>query len=353
MTYSLTPIKIDTIDTKTGTQYRVETDPSVVEDMEDLIERGITFKTPMKIALFEGHYYLVDGFHRYAAYMNKQVPEVPAGQWECIECSSLKEVHLLAMKANVTHGKNNTQKDYRNIIESMMDSDPDLYMKNAFEPDIKAISEALGAPATRVKAGYSSYFGTTENPQPSLYQICKKNRDRAIYKEHLAGESAGSIAKKFGIPNKNTVIKSIQERTGLYKEVANFFIYSATLSAEIFTISKISSLLEERMAIDNTHKSSRSVNRIQDVKASERDYKNVIIDALRVAENYEDSKLKDAGLSSSQMAALSDLTTSIASYEDDETLYNYLLGVIKEIAHEHIRNPEKLGLMLKNIHKKL
>ncbi|WP_421276131.1 hypothetical protein [Aeromonas veronii] len=194
---AIAPLAINKIDTTAGTQYRVATDKEVIEDMEDLIERGVTFKTPMKIALFEGHYYLVDGFHRYAAYMNKQIPEVPAGQWECIEVSAFEEIRLLAMGANVAHGKSNTKADYYYIIKKLMELKSDKYMKNVFEPDIDKIAEALGAPKPSVVRGYNNYLGTDKNPHPSLANVCRAKRDAAIMQEHEEGTSDGEIARLF------------------------------------------------------------------------------------------------------------------------------------------------------------
>ncbi|WP_088869679.1 ParB/Srx family N-terminal domain-containing protein [Aeromonas veronii] len=191
------PIPLKKIQDCAGTQYRVETDEAVVVSMEDLIERGIKFKTPMKIALFDGTYYLVDGFHRLHAYGKKGFEEIPAGQWECIQVEDFEEVRLLARGANVAHGKNNTPADYHYIIESLMELESGAYMKNVFEPDILKIAVAIGAPVPRVRAGYCDYFGTEKEPHPSLSQTCKEKRDAAVMRKHLEGRSDNEIARLF------------------------------------------------------------------------------------------------------------------------------------------------------------
>lgn len=191
------PLSIKRIKDYAGTQYRVDTDQAVIASMEDLIERGIKFKTPIKIALLDDTYYLVDGFHRHHAYCKKGFEEIPAGQWECIEVEDFEEVRLLARGANVAHGKSNTEADYHYIIESLMELESGAYMKNVFEPDILKIAEAIGAPIPRVRAGYCDYFGTEKEPHPSLSQICKEKRNAAVMKQHLEGKSDGEIAKLF------------------------------------------------------------------------------------------------------------------------------------------------------------
>ncbi|MFM5698718.1 hypothetical protein ACET6X_13455 [Aeromonas veronii] len=253
---SIAPLAINKIDTTAGTQYRVATDKEVIEDMEDLIERGVTFKTPMKIALFEGHYYLVDGFHRYAAYMNKQVPEVPAGQWECIEVSTFEEIRLLAMGANVAHGKSNTEADYYYIIKKLMELKSDKYMKNVFEPDVKKIAEAIGAPVPRIRAGYSNYFGKDNDKHQSLSQVCKGKRDAAIMQEYEDGTSDGEIARLFKMerqtvsrirallaqngdspkcatPNETTIIETLPTSTPDETKIEDAGSYLSSITEEV------------------------------------------------------------------------------------------------------------------------
>ncbi|WP_429185258.1 hypothetical protein [Aeromonas veronii] len=267
---SIAPLAINKIDTTAGTQYRVATDKEVIEDMEDLIERGVTFKTPMKIALFEGHYYLVDGFHRYAAYMNKQVPEVPAGQWECIEVSTFEEIRLLAMGANVAHGKSNTKADYYYIIKKLMELKSDKYMKNVFEPDIDKIADALGAPKPSVKRGYSNYFGTDKNSHPSIYQVCIEKRNAAIMQEHEAGTSDGEIAKLFKMsqqtvsriraqlthpaqkakcvtPNETLTIETLQTSTPDETKIEDAGSYLSSITEEVMNKEPVEEEVEEEV----------------------------------------------------------------------------------------------------------
>lgn len=213
MARSVTPIKIDTINITAGTQYRVEMDESVITDMQDLIEREITFKTPIRIASFDDGLYLIDGFHRYIAYGRSGFDEIPAGQWELEECSSIDEVRLFAMAANVAHGKSNTQHDYRYIIESLMEADPKKYKANVFEPNLKAIYTALQCAKSVIhNANKRSFDG-----MPSLSHLCEERRNDAILKQHAEGKSARAIAKLFGIKNKDTVLEVIKDSSGVAK----------------------------------------------------------------------------------------------------------------------------------------
>lgn len=192
-------IKIASIIRSAGTQFRANMDEDNVIAMVDLIERGVPFKTKIRLAEFEGRLYLTDGFHRLEAYGRLLRTEIPADQCVIIPASSIEEVRVMAMGANVAHGKGTTEADYYIIIKKMMELEGGKYMKNAFEADIKKIAEALGAAQPRVTAGYSNYFGTENDKHPSLSQQCKERRDAAILEKHKEGMSNRAIAKLFNI----------------------------------------------------------------------------------------------------------------------------------------------------------
>ncbi|QOK20650.1 helix-turn-helix domain-containing protein [Aeromonas caviae] len=203
-------IKIASIIRSAGTQFRANMDEDNVIAMVDLIERGVPFKTKIRLAEFEGRLYLTDGFHRLEAYGRLLHTEIPANQCVIVPASSIEEVRVMAMGANVAHGKGTTEADYYIIIKKMMELGDGKYMKNAFEADIKKIAEALGAAQPRVSDGYNNYFGTEGNKHPSLSQQCKERRDAAILEKHKEGMSARKIAELFKMDNA-TVSRALKE----------------------------------------------------------------------------------------------------------------------------------------------
>ena len=212
-------IEITSIIRSAGTQFRANMDDDNVLDMMDLIKRGVSFKTKIRLAELDGRLYLTDGFHRIEAYRRLDILEIPADQCVIVPASSIEEVRLLAMGANVQHGKGNTNADYCIIIKKMMEIGDGKYMKNAFEPDTAKIAEAIGAATSAVGRGYNNYKGTKENPVPSLSQQCKEKRDAAILEKHKEGMSNRAIAKLFNIGSRTVdeVVKEVRENPNLGK----------------------------------------------------------------------------------------------------------------------------------------
>ncbi|BDA17668.1 MULTISPECIES: ParB N-terminal domain-containing protein [Aeromonas] len=197
-------IAISSIICSAGTQFRAFMDEDNVLDMMDLIERGVSFKTPIRLAELNGRLYLTDGFHRIEAYSRLSILDIPAEQCMIVPASSIEEVRVMAMGANVAHGKGTTEADYYYIIKKMMDLGDGKYMKNVFEPNIQMIAESIGAAVTSVRRGYSNYKGKKDKPHPSLSQQCKERRDAAILESYHNGKSAYAMAKLFKM-NEKTV----------------------------------------------------------------------------------------------------------------------------------------------------
>ncbi|MCF5861726.1 hypothetical protein [Aeromonas veronii] len=206
-------IKIASIIRSAGTQFRANMDEDNVIAMVDLIERGVSFKTKIRLAEFEGRLYLTDGFHRLEAYGRLLHTEIPADQCVIVPASSIEEVRVMAMGANVAHGKGTTEADYYIIIKKMMELGDGKYMKNAFEADIKKIAEALGAAQPRVSDGYNNYFGPESNKHPSLSQQCKERLMVAVLEKHKDGMSNTAIAKLFAMSGP-TAVARVLERAG-------------------------------------------------------------------------------------------------------------------------------------------
>ncbi|UAK70956.1 hypothetical protein [Aeromonas enteropelogenes] len=207
-------IEITSIIRSAGTQFRANMNDDNVIDMMDLIERGVSFKTKIRLAELDGRLYLTDGFHRLEAYRRLDILEIPADQCVIVPASSIEEVRIMAMGANVQHGKGTTEADYFIIIKKMMELDGGKYMKNAFEPNIKMIAEAIGAAATAVGRGYNDYYGTKENKHPSLSQQCKDKLSAAVMEKHKEGMSNKAIAKLFSMSGHTAVARVLEKAEG-------------------------------------------------------------------------------------------------------------------------------------------
>lgn len=220
----MTTINIASIARSAGTQFRAEVEKGSIEHgkreknieaMMDLIEREVPFKTPIRLARCNDTLYLVDGFHRLAAYTRLKIIDVPAANFSIVDASSIEEVRALAAGANVAHGKGNTEADYHNIIKRMMDLGS-TYMKNTFEPDLKLIAEAIGAALPRLRSGYSDYIAPDATQTLSAQH--KAARDAAVIAQHKEGMSERAIAKLFNM-GKTTVHDIIEEVVGIAESV--------------------------------------------------------------------------------------------------------------------------------------
>ena len=100
-------LNIASINRTSDTQFRTEMSKEQVEGLTDLIERGVQWKTPIQVARVDGVLFLTDGFHRVEAYEAAGYAEIPAGQYEIVECETMNEVIMLSMRANAAHGNKN------------------------------------------------------------------------------------------------------------------------------------------------------------------------------------------------------------------------------------------------------
>jgi hypothetical protein len=201
-------IAIANIIRSAGTQFRVNMCDENIADLISLIEDGVKFHTPIILASFNDRLYLTDGFHRVSAYLRSDITEIPADQCHIVPCGSIEDVRLMAMKANVAHGKVNTEADYCLMIQQMIEINADKYMKNAFEVDLKEICTAIGIARTKVEKAHGRYIapGSTQ----TLSQQNKAKRDAAIMEQHAKGLSSHKIAAMFGM-NQKTVSNCICE----------------------------------------------------------------------------------------------------------------------------------------------
>ncbi|MFM5147319.1 helix-turn-helix domain-containing protein [Aeromonas rivipollensis] len=122
----------------------------------------------------------------------------------------MEEVRALAAGANVAHGKGNTEADYHNIIKRLM-ALGDVYMDDAFEPNVNKIADAIGAARPKVRKGYSSY---APDGGLTLSKQLQEKKKLAILEQHKEGMSARAIARLFGMGN-DAVSDIIKKLSGI------------------------------------------------------------------------------------------------------------------------------------------
>lgn len=181
-------LNIASIKRNAGTQFRTDMCSEQVEGLTDLIERGVQWKTPIQVARFDGVLFLTDGFHRVEAYEAAGYAEIPAGQYEVVECESMNDVILLAMRANAAHGKHNSTDDRVLMMNKLIQMDEARFMKNAFMVDTDEVMAALQI--TKKQARYAV--------DPKNAEL-KEKRNAAILELHKEGKSANAIDKALGL----------------------------------------------------------------------------------------------------------------------------------------------------------
>ncbi|WP_411684784.1 ParB N-terminal domain-containing protein [Aeromonas caviae] len=193
-------LNIASIKRNAGTQFRTDMCSEQVEGLTDLIERGVQWKTPIQVARFDGVLFLTDGFHRVEAYEAAGYSEIPAGQYEVVECESMNDVILLAMRANAAHGKHNSTDDRVLMMNKLIQMDEARFMKNPFMVDTDEVMAALQI--TKKQARYAV--------DPKNAEL-KEKRNAAIMELHNEGKSARAIAQALGLSGPQTVINAINE----------------------------------------------------------------------------------------------------------------------------------------------
>lgn len=94
-----------------GTQSRTKIDLGVVSDYAEAMREGAAF--PPIVVFFDGtEYWLADGFHRYRAYSDAQVYDVPVD----IRQGTQRDAILFSVGANAAHGLRRTDADKRQAI---------------------------------------------------------------------------------------------------------------------------------------------------------------------------------------------------------------------------------------------
>ncbi|MCY9836955.1 ParB N-terminal domain-containing protein [Aeromonas media] len=195
-------LNIASINRTSDTQFRTEMSKEQVEGLTDLIERGVQWKTPIQVARVDGVLFLTDGFHRVEAYEAAGYAEIPAGQYEIVECETMNEVIMLSMRANAAHGHKNTTADRVRMVDKLIQMDEKRFMKNPFLVNIDEVMAALQLTKKQARLAVD----------PKNSEL-KSKRWVAIVKRYKQGMSGNAIAKelKIGQSTVSDVIREIIE----------------------------------------------------------------------------------------------------------------------------------------------
>lgn len=192
-------LNIASINRTSDTQFRTEMSKEQVEGLTDLIERGVQWKTPIQVARVDGVLFLTDGFHRVEAYEAAGYAEIPAGQYEIVECETMNEVIMLSMRANAAHGNKNTTADRVRMVDKLIQMDEKRFMKNPFLVNIDEVMAALQLTKKQARLAVD----------PKNSEL-KSKRWVAIVKRYKQGMSGNAIAKELQI-GQSTVSDVIRE----------------------------------------------------------------------------------------------------------------------------------------------
>lgn len=192
-------LNIASINRTSDTQFRTEMSKEQVEGLTDLIERGVQWKTPIQVARVDGVLFLTDGFHRVEAYEAAGYAEIPAGQYEIVECETMNEVIMLSMRANAAHGNKNTTADRVRMVDKLIEMDEKRFMKNPFLVNIDEVMAALQLTKKQARLAVD----------PKNSEL-KSKRWVAIVKRYKQGMSGNAIAKELQI-GQSTVSDVIRE----------------------------------------------------------------------------------------------------------------------------------------------
>lgn len=102
-------------------QSRVDVRPDVVDEYAEALDLGATFP-PLRVCLVLGRMMLVDGYHRHAAYIRR---EVEVCKVEVVESCDMRRAAWIALGANADHGMRRTKADRERAITRALTDYPD------------------------------------------------------------------------------------------------------------------------------------------------------------------------------------------------------------------------------------
>lgn len=111
-------LNIDNLKKDTKYQNRANLNPEVVAEYEEAMVNGDKFP-PMKVIFDSVNYYLVDGYHRYYAYLKARIFDI-----ECdIIDGTERDAVLYACGVNSSHGLKRTNADKRKAVMTLLNDE--------------------------------------------------------------------------------------------------------------------------------------------------------------------------------------------------------------------------------------
>lgn len=147
-----------------GTQSRAEISREVVSDYAELVKAGTEF--PPVVVFHDGSaYWLADGFHRYEAYAQAGMNEIPAD----LRQGTQRDAVLFSVGANASHGLRRTNDDKRRAVMVLLNdpewsawSDREIARQcGVSHPFVAALRASLTGNITSEPRSYTTKHGTT------------------------------------------------------------------------------------------------------------------------------------------------------------------------------------------------
>jgi hypothetical protein len=150
-------IKLEIIRIDGGTQYRDQINQDVVRDYTASMRNMETF--PPLQTVFDGTaHWLVDGFHRYFAYMAAGAKMVPVEYTP----GTQREAQVLAMGVNGKHGLQRNNATKRRVVEAALTHEDTKHMSNRQIAELCLVSD--------------TFVGSIRNPEVKVKQAEKIER---------------------------------------------------------------------------------------------------------------------------------------------------------------------------------
>lgn len=171
-------VDISLLRTNGGTQSRAAINHDVVADYADLVKAGTEF--PPVIVFHDGNdYWLADGFHRYEAYVQAGMNEIPTD----IRQGTQRDAVLFSVGANASHGLRRTNDDKRRAVMVLLN-----------DPEWSGWSQAKIALACGVSREYVSRLSRDLSCDRSQDSIRTVTRNGTTYQQNTANIGAAQKA---------------------------------------------------------------------------------------------------------------------------------------------------------------
>jgi uncharacterized ParB-like nuclease family protein len=141
----IAPIKLSQLVKEVSFQVRNKVNTATVKRYADLMKAGVNL-SPIRVARVDGMLMLVDGWHRVAAH--EQLGKETALA-EIVECNR-QQAQWMAAKANLTHGLQLKNAEYRNVFRAYISTRQHLKGRGGHK-SYREIGVEIGKPYTTIR----------------------------------------------------------------------------------------------------------------------------------------------------------------------------------------------------------